>query len=129
MILSRISEGKYGLENSDFESFVSDVELCFRNAMVYNPEDHEIHIAAKTLLHRFQRELLVQLKQEQLGSLRSSASNTSLKPNSSVALLLQKKSAQEFRSSLIQSSSTLLVIPHVLMEHWEVCLKFYSVLY
>ena len=121
-IRNKISKDKYGVGNSDFELFVADVELCFRNAIMYNPDSHEVHRVAKNLLDRFQRDLLVQFKQEQLGSLRSSASNTSLKPNSSVALLLQKKSEQEFQKSLIQSSTTLLVIPNVLMEHWEVSL-------
>jgi hypothetical protein len=119
-IHNKISKEKYGVDNSDFNLFVADVELCFRNAMVYNPGSHEVHRAAKKLLNRFQQDLLVQFKREQLGSLRSSASNISLKPNSSVALLLQKKSEQEFQRSLIQSSTTLLVIPNVLMEHWEV---------
>ena len=119
-IHNKISKEKYGVDNSDFNLFVADVELCFRNAMVYNPDSHEVHRAAKKLLNRFQQDLLVQFKQEQLGSLRSSASNISLKPNSSVALLLQKKSEQEFQRSLIQSSTTLLVIPNVLMGHWEV---------
>ena len=92
--------------------------------MNYNPEGHEIHNAAKNLLNRFHKELLVQFKMDQVGSLRSSASNTSLKPNSSVALLLQRKSEQEFQESLIQSSTTLLVVPSVLIEHWEVRLHY-----
>lgn len=122
-IFKRISNDQYGAGNSDFGAFVFDVELCFRNAMEYNPVGHEIHDVARTLLDRFQLELLVQFKQEQLGSLRSSASNTTLKPDSSVALLLRQKYVQEFQQSLIQSTSTLLVIPSVLIEHWEEQIK------
>lgn len=96
--------------------------LQLRNAMEYNPPDHNVHKTAKALLGRFQEEVLVQFKKEQLGSLRRSAQNTGLKPNSSVAVLMQQKSTQEFQKSLQHSSSTLVVIPHVLMDHWQVSL-------
>lgn len=54
-----------------------------------------------------------------MSSVRSSVTNTGVKPNSSLAVLMQKKAQNAFHQSLIQSSSTLLVIPSVLMEHWE----------
>lgn len=87
--------------------------------MEYNPEDHEVHSAAKNLFRSFREELLVEFKQERLGSMRSSACNTSLKPDSSVALLMQRKTEEDFKKSLLQSTTTLLVIPAVLMEHWQ----------
>ena len=93
------------------------------NAMEYNPSDHEIHLAAKSLLKRFREELVEHFKQDQVGSVRGSVSNIAMKPNSAVAVLLQQKSQREFNSSLIKSRATLLVIPQVLMEHWEDQLK------
>jgi hypothetical protein len=104
-------------------SFIVSLTLAHchrRNAMDYNPRRHEIHGAARKLLDLFRNHLLVQFKREQLSSVRSSFLNPGLKPNSSVAVLKQKQSEAEFRKSLLPSSSTLLVIPLVLMEHWQV---------
>ncbi|CAB9503894.1 F-box protein At3g54460 [Seminavis robusta] len=115
-ITKRIASGDYG---ADFDAFVLDVELCFKNAMEYNPKDHEVHEAAQKFLDLFRHQLIVEFKKEQLGSLRSSASNAGLKPNSSVAALLQKKAGLEFEKKLLPSSTTLLVIPPGLMEHWQ----------
>jgi hypothetical protein len=62
--------------------------------------------------------LVRQWKEQQLASARKSYSNASTKPNSRVAALFAQYQRQEFYDSLVQSSGTLIVIPHVLMEHW-----------
>jgi SNF2-related domain len=73
--------------------------------------------AAAAVIDKFQ-ELVRQWKEQQLASARKSYSNVSSKPNSRVAALFALYQRQEFYDSLVQSSGTLIVIPHVLMEHW-----------
>lgn len=44
-----LTAGKY----LELDDFISDVRLVFRNAMLFNPESHYIHVDAKILLNRF----------------------------------------------------------------------------
>lgn len=53
-------------------------------------------------------------------SARKSFSNAKSKPNSRVAALIEEEARQRLLDSLIPSAGTLLVIPPVLMEHWQV---------
>jgi SNF2-related domain len=73
--------------------------------------------ASASVIETFQ-ELVRQWKEQQLATARKSYSNASTKPNSRVAALFALYQRQEFYDSLVQSSGTLIVIPHVLMEHW-----------
>jgi hypothetical protein len=61
-----------------------------------------------------------QFKNDQLHAAKKSFARASVKPNSAVAALIEKRNRTLFLQSLVPSSGTLLVVPSVLMEHWQV---------
>lgn len=84
----------------------------------YYPDD-DSKSGARRLAETF-RTMLKQFKQGQIGSAKRKFSNATAKPNSRIAALLEKQARMRFDESLIPSSGTLIVIPSVLMEHWQV---------
>eukprot|EP00934_Nitzschia_sp_Nitz4_P008343 Nitzschia sp. Nitz4//scaffold59_size112058//100048//103237//NITZ4_004128-RA/size112058-augustus-gene-0.96-mRNA-1//1//CDS//3329555180//8333//frame0 len=120
-IRSNIDKMKY---DPSFDAFNEDIERCFRNAMEYNPADNSIHSLADTLLKGWKTHVDV-FKQKQIQIAKTSFSRASSKPNSSVAALVDEAHEQKFRDTLIQSSCTLLVVPSVLIEHWQDQIRMY----
>ena len=114
-ILARINVHGYG---DDFERLCSDIDLCFRNAMLYNPPEHDIHKAAKRLSQNFTA-LVTQFKSEKTKSAKKAFSSISAKPDSSVAAILAERANDELLDSLYPSSGTLLIVPNPLLKHWE----------
>lgn len=114
-IISRINADFYIV---DFILFEADLRLCFENAIMYNPEDNEIHLAAKELLLNC-NEILCSFKRDQVRSAKKSFSSASAKPNSSIAAILEKRAKAEQLDSLLSSKATLLVVPGNLLNHWE----------
>lgn len=66
------------------------------------------------------RSLVGDLKGRQIRSAKKTYSNASARPNSRVAAMIERQSRQTLIDKLVPSSGTLLVIPSVLMEHWQV---------
>lgn len=87
--------------------------------MKYNPEDCAVHQAAKRLQDMFAK-LVAEFKASQVQIAQKSFGRASSKPNSAVAALIEENKIKKFKSALIPSSATLLVVPGVLLEHWEV---------
>lgn len=102
-----------------FDSFQSDVELCFSNAMLYNPPENEVYKAAFRSNELF-REKVGEFKQKQIHVAKKSFARASAKPNSAVAALVERNNRLKLKNSLVPSSGTLLVVPSVLLEHWQV---------
>ena len=90
-----------------------------RNAKLYNPEGHFVHEAAKRMSSKFDG-IAEQFKSNQLQKAQKSFARASSKPNSSVAALVDERNRRKFLESLVPSSGTLIVVPGVLMEHWQV---------
>jgi len=59
-------------------------------------------------------------KERMLASAKKSFSNSRAKPNSALASLIEESKRLAFLKSLVSSRGTLIVIPSVLMDHWEV---------
>lgn len=108
----------------DFDRFCSDVELCFSNAMTYNPDTHPIYQAAYRLSEKFKLHVEM-FKSNNVRSAKKSFSSAVAKPNSSVASILEERSKTKLIDSLVPSSATLLVVPSVLLPHWEEQLSLY----
>lgn len=70
------------------------------------------------------RELVEEYKNRMLNSAKKSFSNPKAKPNSNLAALIDEAKRLRFIKSLIPSRGTLIVIPSVLMDHWEVRTSF-----
>ena len=102
----------------DFERLCSDVELVFRNAMLYNPPDHHVHKAAKRLSDKF-KELVATFKSIQTKNAKKAYGSISSKPDSSVAAILAERVNDEIIDSLCPSSGNLLIVPNTLLTHWE----------
>jgi hypothetical protein len=66
------------------------------------------------------KDLLNDYKARMLVSAKKSFSNAVAKPNSTLASLIEESKRINFIKSLIASRGTLIVIPSVLMDHWEV---------
>lgn len=114
-ILEKINTHNYG---GDFEGMCTDVQLVFRNAMLYNPPDHHVYKAAKRLSDKF--EALVQtFKENQTKSAKKAYGSITSKPDSSVAAILAERANDELIDSLYPSSSNLLIVPNTLLKHWE----------
>ena len=114
-ILQKINIHGYG---DDFERLCSDVELVFRNAMLYNPPDHHVHKAAKRLSDKF-KELVATFKSIQTKNAKKAYGSISSKPDSSVAAILAERANDEIVDSLCPSSGNLLIVPNTLIKHWE----------
>jgi hypothetical protein len=70
--------------------------------------------------------MVEQFKADQLRAAKKSFARASAKPNSAVAALIEKRDRALFLQSLVPSSGTLIVVPSVLMEHWQVRYMFGS---
>ena len=116
-IYGRVNSDSY--YSDDFTLFEADLKLCFENAILYYPADHELHIAATELLSKCDK-ILRTFKTDQVRSAKKSFSNATAKPNSSIAAILEKRAKAEHLGSLLTSKATLLVVPGYLLNHWEV---------
>ena len=110
------NDGKYA---NDFVSYEKDVKRIFRNAMTYHDEDDEVFELAKDMLHEF-KVLVAELKKKIILTAKKSFSNSTARPNCSVAAVLERKFREEYMSSLVSSCATLLVVPETLLDHWLV---------
>jgi hypothetical protein len=91
----------------------------FRNATVYNPPENTMHQAALLLSTNFLT-LVEEFKAKQIQAAQKSFARSSAKPNSAVAALIEEENRKRVLDSLVPSSGTLIVVPGVLMEHWQV---------
>lgn len=114
-IRGKIDREKY---DASFDTFHDDVLLLFSNTMKYHPRESRIHEAAKQLRQSW-IETVEEFKQKQVKIAKKSFARIRSKPNSSVAVLVEKYNHSKLNSSLIQSSATLLVVPNNLVEHWQ----------
>ena len=89
------------------------------NAIVYNPIGNLIHDAARRLTAVF-REKVEKFKLRHIQIAKKSFARASAKPNSAVAALVERNNLLKVKDSLVPSSGTLLVVPSVLVEHWQV---------
>lgn len=87
--------------------------------MLYNLVDSVIYDAAYRLNDAF-REKVSEFKHKQVQVAKKSFARASAKPNSAVAALVERNNRLKLKNSLVPSSGTLLVVPSVLMEHWQV---------
>lgn len=115
-IAKQIEKGSY---DNAFESYVSDVELIFRNGMDYNPADDPVYELAEDMLSEFE-EVVRAFKEKQLRSATKSFSNPNARPNNAVAAILNRQIRKKYVESLIPSAATLLVVPDPLLAHWVV---------
>ena len=104
---------------NDFSAYVKDVKLIFRNAMEYNDQDDEVFELAKDMRREF-KGLVAEVKKKIIQTARKSFSNSTGRPNSSVAAILERKFREEYMKSLVSSCATLLVVPETLLNHWVV---------
>jgi hypothetical protein len=113
---------KYSKSNcSDFKAFEADVTLCFSNAMKYNPPDHSVHKAAQRLLKNFEA-LMAKFKRDQIIIASKSMHRYRSEKEPSARSLVdafEAKKRNELQKSLVPSSSTLLVVPAPLLDHWQ----------
>mmetsp|Transcript_33377 Transcript_33377/g.80752 ORF Transcript_33377/g.80752 Transcript_33377/m.80752 type:complete len:1956 (-) Transcript_33377:162-6029(-) len=114
VIREKVNKEEYG----HFAEFERDTEKMFENDLNYFPPGNEVHEAAVKLRKSFRRESK-ELKAKTIKTAKRSFSRAAAKPNSKVAALVEKNKHAKMKNSLRQSSSTLLVVPAVLLEHWE----------
>ena len=110
---------KYKTDCLDFNEFERDIELCFANAMCYNPPDHIVHKAAERLSKKF-KELSADFKATSISNASKSTYRLAKDP-STISLFNHfeaKKNAQLLKS-FSPSSATLLVVPSPLIHHWK----------
>ena len=104
---------------SDFKTFESEVRLCFSNAMMYYPPDNVAYQAAERMLKKFE-DLLSEFKIQQLADATKSLSRMKKDSNArSLVDAFEAKKRKELEEPLVPSSSTLLVVPSSLLDHWE----------
>lgn len=115
-VYKRVDNNLYA---NKFEMYIHDVELIFRNAMIYNSPNDDVYELAKDMLADFKL-LLSEFKTSQVQSATKSFSSSNARPNSSVAAILERKALKEYMDSLIPSAATLLVVPETLLSHWVV---------
>jgi hypothetical protein len=105
----------------DFQGFEANVRLCFSNAMLYNPPEHPVYLAAQRLLNKFE-EIVEEFKSEQINVAQKSMHRhrAAKSPNErSLVDAFEAKKMREVQESLTMSSSTLLVVPAPLLLHWQ----------
>ena len=95
------------------------VIFCNRSAILDKKKsEDDLQFAAYLIDHS--RELVGAYKARMLASAKKSFSNPLAKPNSNLASLIEESRRLKFVKSLVSSRGTLVVIPSVLMDHWEV---------
>lgn len=87
--------------------------------MKYYPPGNDVHEAAVEVRESFRKKSR-KLKAKTIKTAKKSFSRAGAKPNSKVAALVEKCKRTKLKNCLTPSSSTLLVVPGVLLEHWEV---------
>jgi hypothetical protein len=97
--------------------------VAHRNAREYNPDGDVVFEAANRLVGIF-HDAVNEFKQKQIQVAKKSFARASAKPNSAVAALVESNSRLKLKNSLVTSSGTLIVVPSVLLEHWQVGLSF-----
>lgn len=119
-IRRRIEKSAYG---DSLDGFVSDVESCFDIAISNHLVSDLIRQAGERLKNVFRSEIST-FKRSQIEIAIKSFSRASAKPDSMVAALIQRNKTEQLRKKLVPSSSTLMVVPAVLVDHWMVsCCK------
>jgi hypothetical protein len=104
---------------SDFKAFEEDVTLCFSNAMKYNPPNHCVHKAAQRLLKNFEA-LTAKFKRDQIIIASKSMHRYRYRSDArSLVDAFEAKKRNDIQKSLVPSSSTLLVVPASLLDHWQ----------
>jgi hypothetical protein len=93
--------------------------IATSNAILYNPIGSLIRDAA-TRLNAVFLKMANNFMQKQIQLAKKSFARASAKPNSTVAALVERNNRIKLQKSLIPSSGTLLVVPGVLLEHWQV---------
>lgn len=102
----------------DFFSPIMPI-YCLSNAKQYNSVGSIVHDAAvksQAVLHN----MIHELKERMIQVAKKSFAKASSKPNSTVAALVERNNRLKLKRSLAPSSATLLVVPSVLLEHWQV---------
>jgi len=92
--------------------------------MTYHPTDSAIHKLASLLMDKF-HDTIAEFKAQQVISAKKSFSKAAAKPNSAVAALVETNERANLQKALVPSSGTLLVVPSVLLEHWEDQIRFH----
>lgn len=101
---------------ANFELFEKDMRRAIMDHK--GTEDSDKQLALD--LVEISQELVREYKARMLVSAKKSFSNASAKPNSTLASLIEESKRINFIKSLIPSRGSLIVIPSVLMDHWEV---------
>lgn len=91
--------------------------LMFRADISEFSNDPELSLSLTCTI----RDAVVAYKAKMLNSAKKSCfSNPLAKPNSTLAALIEESKRWRFIKTLVPSRGTLVVIPSVLMDHWEV---------
>lgn len=101
---------------SEFQCFDNGVRSSIITSAANSPDlaDHLIQVWDETI---------TAFKRSQMRSVRRHFSSVASKPNSQVATLIDKEKKEKLYRSLVPSSSTLLVVPAVLLDHWQSQIK------
>ena len=102
----------------DFKAFEADIYRVFDNAMAYNPPENDVHQAAQRMVHNV-KDILQSFKSEQVNTAMKSLSRIRLSDSQALINMLEAKKRAELQDPLVASSSTLLVVPNPLLNHWE----------
>lgn len=102
----------------DFKAFEADIYRVFENAIMYNPPDNDVHQAAQRMVNNA-KYILESFKSEQVNTAMKSLSRIRLSDSHSLINMLEAKKRAELQDPLVASSSTLLVVPNPLLNHWE----------
>uniref|UniRef100_A0A7S2KSK3 Uncharacterized protein n=1 Tax=Skeletonema marinoi TaxID=267567 RepID=A0A7S2KSK3_9STRA len=102
----------------DFRAFEADIYRVFENAMTYNPSDNDVHRAAQRMVNNA-KVILATFKSEQVNTAMKALSRIRLSESYALINMLEAKKRAELHDPLVASSSTLLVVPNPLLNHWE----------
>lgn len=113
-IRSNVNKG----DCKDIRGFEADVYQVLENAMLYNPPDNYVHRAAQRMVDNV-KDILAKFKSEHVNTAMKSLSRIRLSESYSLISMLEAKKRAELHDPLVASSSTLLVVPNPLLNHWE----------
>lgn len=102
----------------DFKAFEADIYRVFDNAMAYNPPENDVHRAAQRMMNNA-KDILQSFKSEQVNTAMKALSRIRLSESQTLINMLEAKKRAELHDPLVASSSTLLVVPNPLLNHWE----------
>jgi len=111
---------KYDKEDClDFKKFEEEVRLCISNAKEYNPPDSAVYEAAERLMKKFEN-IILEFKEDQLRTAAKSIKRMSKDENTRHLVdAFETRKKAEIEETLIPSTSSLLVVPSPLLQHWE----------